>query len=83
MEVQPPLIDEPSHCRALSLAVLKINLSLHAKCDAVFLETARRAELVSRLEEVLLARHADILLREFVFGVGAGMDIDGDTEDSF
>lgn len=83
LEVRPPLIEEPSQCRRLSLAALKINLSLHAKYDAAFLEPATKAELTSLLEDFLLVRRADMLLREFVFGVGAGMDVDEDSGDSF
>ncbi|KAF9648954.1 hypothetical protein BDM02DRAFT_3095551, partial [Thelephora ganbajun] len=83
LEVRPPLIDDPSHCRRLSLAVLKINLSLHTRYDMASLETATKTELAFRLEEFLLIRRADILLREFVFGVGRGVDIDGDSEGSF
>lgn len=82
LEVQPPLIEDPSQCRWLSLTALKINLSLHAKWDAVLLGSATRAELASRLEDFLLIRRADILLREFVFGVGMGMDVDDDSGDS-
>lgn len=66
----------------LSFTALKINLSLHAKCDGALLETATKEELTSRLEDFLLVRHADILLREIVFGVGAGMDVDDDSGDS-
>ena len=83
LEVQPPLIDDPSQCRRLSLTAIKINLSLHAKCDAVSLETATRAELTTWLEDFLSTRRADILLREFVFGAGGDMDIDDESERSF
>lgn len=83
LEVRPPLIDDPSQCRRLSLAALKINLSLQAKCEAVSLETATGAELVSRLETFLLVRRADILLRELVFGAGRDMDVDDEYEASF
>lgn len=81
-EIRPPLIEDPSECSTLSLTALKINLSLHAKLDARSLETATRAELTSQLEEFLYVRRADILLREFVFGSGGGMDVD-EEEDSF
>ena len=40
-------------------------------------------ELTSQLEGFLLVRHADILLREFVFGVGEGVDVDDDSGGSF
>jgi hypothetical protein len=82
-EVRSPLIEDPLQCRRLSFTALKINLSLHAKYDAALLETATRAELASRLEHFLLVRRADKLLREFVFGVGEGMDVDDDSGDSF
>lgn len=82
LEIRPPLIDDPSQCRRLSLIALKINLSLQAKCDTVLLETATKEELTSRLEDFLLIRRADILLQEFVFGVGGDMDIDDDSEGS-
>jgi hypothetical protein len=42
-----------------------------------------RAELASRLEDFLLTRRADILLREFVFGAGGDMDVDGESDGSF
>lgn len=67
----------------LSVAALKNRLSLYARCDAVSLETATRAELASRLEDFLLTRRADILLREFVFGAGGDMDVDGKSDGSF
>ena len=76
LEVGPPLIDDPSQCRRLSLAALKINLSLQAKCDATSLEAATKGELATRLEDFLLARRADMLLREFVFGVGRDTDVE-------
>lgn len=82
-EVRPPPIEDPVQCRKLSLTALKIHLSVHAKYDGALLESATRAELVSRLEHFLLVRRADNLLREFVFGVGAGMDVDDDSGDSF
>lgn len=83
MEVRPPLIDDPSQCRRLSLAALKINLSLHAGYDTVSMEKATWTDLVSRLEEILLTRRADILLREFVFGVGGDMDVNYGSGESF
>lgn len=83
LEVRPPLIDDPSLCKRLSLTALKMNLSLQVKCDAVSLETATKTELVSRLEDFLLIRRADNLLREFVFGVGGDMDIGDESEESF
>ena len=82
-EVRPPLIEDPSQCRRLSLTALKINLSLHTKCDVALLETATKPELTSRLEEFLLIRCADFLLREFVFGAGVGMEVYEDSEGSF
>ena len=81
LEVGPPLIDHPSQCRRLSLAALKINLSLQAKCDPALLERATKAELATRLEDFLLVRRADMLLREFVFG--SGRDTDVESEGSF
>jgi len=39
--------------------------------------------LVSRLEDFLLTRRADILLREFVFGAGGDMDVDYESGVSF
>jgi len=83
LEVGPPLIDDPSQCRRLSLAALKINLSLQARCDAASLETATKAELVTRLEDFLLVRRADMVLREFVFGAGRNADGDVESEGSF
>lgn len=85
MEIRPPLIDKPSQCRRLSLTALKINLLLHAKWDKTLLETATKAELTSGLEDFLLTRHADILLRGFVYGAGTGrgMDVEEYSEDSF
>jgi len=47
------------------------------------MEKATKADLVSRLEDILLTRRADILLREFVFGVGGDMDFDYGSEESF
>lgn len=44
---------------------------------------ATKTELASRLEDILLIRHADVLLREFVFGAGENLDVDGDSENSF
>jgi hypothetical protein len=83
LEVRSPVIDDPSQCMRLSVAALKNRLSLYARCDAVSLETATRAELASRLEDFLLTRRADILLREFVFGAGGDMDVDGESDGSF
>ena len=83
LEVRPPLIGDPSQCKRLSLAALKINLSLHAGYDAVLMEKATKEDLVSRLEDILLTRRADILLREFVFGMGGDMDIDYGSGVSF
>ena len=80
--MRPPFIDDPSQCKRLSLAALKTNLSLQAKCDAVGLETATREELATRLENFLLIRRADMLLREFVFGAGGDMDFDDESEGS-
>ena len=77
------LIDDPSQCRRLSLTALKINLSLHVKCDAASMERATKADLASRFEEFLLIRRADILLRGFVFGGGGDMDVDWESEGSF
>jgi len=79
LEIRPPLIDDPSQCGRLSVTALKINLCLHAKCDAASLETATRAELAFRLKEALLVRRADMLLQEFVFGVGGDMDADDES----
>lgn len=83
LEIQPPLIEDPSQCKRLSPTALKINLSLHAKYDATLLKTATKAEMTSWLEDFLLVRHADILLRAFVFGVGADVDVDEDSGDWF
>ena len=83
MEVGPPLINDPSQCRRLSLAALKINLSLQAKCDAASIETATKAELATRLEDFLLVRRADMVLRGFVFGAGRDADVDIESEGSF
>jgi hypothetical protein len=83
LEVRPPLIDDPSQCRRLSLAALKVNLSLQARCDTASLETATKAELATRLGGFLLVRRADMLLREFVFGAGRGVDVDVESEGSF
>ena len=83
LRVRPPLIDDPSQSKRLSLGALKINLSLQAKCDAASVETATRTELATRLENFLLIRRADILLREFVFGADGDMDFDDESEGSF
>jgi len=83
LEVGPPLIDDPSQCRRLSLAALKINLSLQAKHDAASLEMATKAELATRLEDFLLVRRADMVLREFVFGAGRNTGGDVESEESF
>lgn len=83
LEVRSPLIDDPSQCRRLSLAALKINLSLHARYDAASMERATRADLASRLEDILLIRRADIFLRELVFGGRRDMGIDCESEGSF
>ena len=47
------------------------------------MEKATKENLVSRLEDILLTRRADILLREFVFGMGGDMDIDYGSGVSF
>ena len=44
------------------------------------METATKADLVSLLEDFLLVRRADMLLREFVFG---DRDVDYESEGTF
>lgn len=69
VDIDPPLIAEPTSCKWLPASALRRNLKYHASQTEIAV-TGTREEMIPRLEAILTRRKEDMLVVRLLTGEG-------------
>jgi hypothetical protein len=81
VNLQPPLVCDPSAVDDLSLSALKRNLTAHAACNDAIGTSGTKTELAERLKRLLSVRQIDMLVRGMICSDSETRDTESGDED--
>jgi hypothetical protein len=81
VDLQPPLVFDPSVVDDLSMSALKRNLTAHAACNDAIGTSGTKRELAERLKRALSARQIDMLVRGMMCSASETGDAESTNED--
>jgi hypothetical protein len=80
VDIRHPLIADPTTCGHLSVETLRCNLLLHAKSNPEISVTGSKAEMETRLQEILTTRKLDLLVMRLLSEGGRSRRSDDDDD---